>query len=123
MKERIKGRLKLPSQGVDIPFTILTEASTPRFMYGLIANDARVQTFDTNAGWVFEPDAPPLPTTTGYYTTKSNLTDGGRLKEQLNLYRRDGRGFWYLGGVIINRDQMKQRHAYDPFVLVTVNKA
>lgn len=122
MKERIKGRLKLPSQGVDIPFTILTEASTPRFMYGLIANDARVQTFDTNAGWVFEPDAPPLPTTTGYYTRKSNLTEGGRLRLTANLYRLEG-GLWHLGGGQIPKDEMRVRHAFDPLVLLTVNKA
>lgn len=59
----VKGRLKLPGEDVDIPFTLVDE--TEHSLYGLIANTKIGQGFSKKSGWIFEADGPDLPTKTG----------------------------------------------------------
>lgn len=124
----VKGRLRLPSQGVDVPLSLFAETTT--LFLGRIANATQMHSFEKNAGWKFEADRPTLPTTPGFYAPKHGLRESGSLIHDYTVFGLTSRGEWtqLRGGnspqsPVSIRSTVERLHADDNLVRVNIVRA
>lgn len=90
-----KGRLKLPGQDVDIPFTLVREFIDN--YQGFVANTSVANIFSKEAGWIFEADKVALPTEPGLYVTSNNVSVGGTVRHSATILMLGDDGLWADG--------------------------
>lgn len=88
----VKGRMRLPKQGVDVPVSLVHDGID--YYVGRIANTVTNTSFYKNEGWVFEADRPTLPTEPGFYAPKFGFRESGSMLPDYTVFGLTSRGEW-----------------------------